>query len=96
LRADAPLALCHNSEKLKVVKINTENYPALASKYNVRGASRGAACHVAAVCCADAYVLASQINALPTLVLFKGGQPVDRLEGLPTAAQLIARVRPHL
>jgi len=29
-------------------------------------------------------------------VLFKGGKPVDRIEGLPTAAQLIGRVRGHL
>ena len=30
------------------------------------------------------------------LVLFKGGKPVDRIEGLPTAAQLIARVQSYL
>jgi hypothetical protein len=40
--------------------------------------------------------LRAQISALPTLVLFKGGKPVDRIEGLPTAAQLIARVRSYL
>jgi thioredoxin-like negative regulator of GroEL len=55
------------SEKVSIVKINTEKYPALASKY--------------------------QINALPTLVLFKGGKPVDRVEGLPTAEQLRQRVQ---
>lgn len=39
--------------------------------------------------------LASQhkIQALPTLVLFKGGQPVDRIEGVLTADQLTSRVR---
>lgn len=39
--------------------------------------------------------IASQhnIHALPTLVLFKGGQPVDRIEGVLTADQLINRVR---
>lgn len=39
--------------------------------------------------------LASQhkIHALPTLVLFKGGQPVDRIEGVLTADQLTSRVR---
>lgn len=30
-----------------------------------------------------------QIHALPTLVLFKNGQPVDRIEGVMTADQLI-------
>ena len=33
-----------------------------------------------------------QIRALPTLVLFKGGQPVDRLEGVLPAEQLINRI----
>jgi thioredoxin len=42
--------------KLRVVKINTDNYPQLASAY--------------------------QIYALPTLVFFKNGQPVDRIEGV--------------
>lgn len=34
-----------------------------------------------------------QINALPTLVLFKNGQPVERIEGLVQADQLIGRLR---
>ena len=33
-----------------------------------------------------------QIQALPTLVLFKGGQSVDRLEGVLPAEQLIDRI----
>jgi thioredoxin len=33
-----------------------------------------------------------QVQALPTLVLFKSGQPVDRLEGVLTAEQLIDRI----
>ncbi len=39
--------------------------------------------------------IASQhsIHALPTLVLFRQGQPVDRIEGVLTADQLVARVR---
>lgn len=37
-----------------------------------------------------------QITALPTLVLFKAGQPVDRIEGVLPADQLVARLRPHL
>ena len=42
--------------------------------------------------------LASQhhINALPTLVLFKNGAEVDRIEGVLQAPQLISRLQPHL
>jgi thioredoxin-like negative regulator of GroEL len=42
--------------------------------------------------------LASQyhIYALPTLVLFKNGAEVDRIEGVLQAAQLIDRVQPFL
>ena len=32
------------------------------------------------------------IQALPTLVLFKDGKPVDRIEGVLQAAQLIDRI----
>ncbi|MEM8637269.1 MAG: thioredoxin [Cyanobacteria bacterium P01_G01_bin.54] len=45
---------------------------------------------------ADRYPqLASQydIQALPTLVLFKGGQPVERYEGLVQAPQLIGHLQ---
>ncbi|MDX2232297.1 MAG: thioredoxin [Leptolyngbyaceae cyanobacterium bins.349] len=35
----------------------------------------------------------NQIQALPTLVLFKQGKPVDRIEGVLTADQLIPRLR---
>lgn len=55
-------------DRLRVVKINTENYPELASRY--------------------------QIQALPTLVLFKQGQPVDRIEGVRTAPQLVQHLQP--
>ena len=51
----------------KIVKIDTEKYPEIASKYS--------------------------IHALPTLVLFKDGQPIDRIEGVLTADQLTGRVR---
>lgn len=54
--------------KLKVVKINTDNYPALATQHG--------------------------IEALPTLVLFKQGQPVDRIEGVLTSEKLIQRLQP--
>ncbi|MCU0541021.1 MAG: thioredoxin [Oscillatoriaceae cyanobacterium Prado104] len=42
--------------------------------------------------------LASQhhIYALPTLVLFKNGAEVDRIEGVIQAAQLIDRMQPFL
>lgn len=54
------------SDKLKVVKINTETYPNIATKY--------------------------KIEALPTMVLFKNGKPVDRIEGLPQQEQLRQRL----
>ncbi|MDX2213351.1 MAG: thioredoxin [Oculatellaceae cyanobacterium bins.114] len=54
-------------EQLRVVKINTDNYPDLATQY--------------------------QIHALPTLVLFKQGQPVDRIEGVLRADQLIQHLQ---
>lgn len=50
-------------DRLQVVKIDTDKYPNLASKY--------------------------QIEALPTLVLFKDGQPAERIEGVQQAQQLI-------
>jgi thioredoxin len=55
-------------ERLRVVKINTETYPELASQY--------------------------QIHALPTLVLFKNGQPIDRMEGVMQAQQIVQRIQP--
>jgi thioredoxin len=56
--------------KVKVVKINTDNYPQLASKY--------------------------QIQALPTLVLFKGGEPVQRFEGAVQAPQLVSNLQSYV
>ncbi|MFH7026252.1 MAG: thioredoxin [Heteroscytonema crispum UTEX LB 1556] len=55
-------------DRIRVVKIDTEKYPQLASTY--------------------------QIYALPTLVLFKQGQPVDRIEGVLQAPQLVQRLQP--
>ncbi|GAQ81610.1 hypothetical protein KFL_000850260 [Klebsormidium nitens] len=52
---------------LKVVKIDTQKYPVLASKYGIR--------------------------ALPTLVLFKDGKVIDRVEGALNADQLLQRLR---
>lgn len=48
--------------KLRIVKIDTDRYPQLASRYN--------------------------IEALPTLVLFKNGEPVDKIEGVIQPQQL--------
>ncbi|PSR18635.1 thioredoxin [filamentous cyanobacterium CCP3] len=62
-----------NSElkgQLKIVKIDTDKYPQIASQH--------------------------QVAALPTLVLFKAGQPIDRIEGVLPAPQLVARLRNHL
>ncbi|MCM0593498.1 MAG: thioredoxin [Gloeotrichia echinulata DEX184] len=55
------------SDRLRIVKIDTEKYPNLATKY--------------------------QIEALPTLVLFKQGQPVERIEGVVQAPQLVERLK---
>lgn len=53
-------------QRLKIVKIDTDKYPNIASKY--------------------------QVQALPTLMLFKEGRPVEKMEGAMPANQLI----PHL
>ena len=37
-----------------------------------------------------------QISALPTLVLFKQGQPVDRIEGVMEAQQLVEHLKSRL
>jgi thioredoxin-like negative regulator of GroEL len=34
-----------------------------------------------------------QIQALPTLVLFKNGQPLERIEGVVPAEQLVQRLQ---
>jgi thioredoxin len=54
-------------DKVKIIKINTDNYPALASQH--------------------------QVQALPTLVLFNQGRPVDRIEGLISAEQIVQRLQ---
>ena len=53
-------------DRLLVVKIDTDKYPNLASKY--------------------------QVEALPTLVLFKNGQPAEKIEGVHQAQQLIGHL----
>ena len=55
-------------DRLRVVKINTDKYPQLASTHH--------------------------IHALPTLVVFKQGKPVDRIEGVLQANALVQRLQP--
>lgn len=49
--------------RVQVVKIDTDKYPGIASKYG--------------------------IQSLPTLVLFKQGQPVEKIEGAMQASKLM-------
>jgi thioredoxin-like negative regulator of GroEL len=53
--------------RLQIVKIDTDKYPNLASKYG--------------------------IQALPTLVVFKNGQPIDRIEGVMQVNQLVQHLQ---
>ncbi len=57
-------------EKIKIVKIDVDKYPDIASQY--------------------------EVTALPTLVLFKQGKPVDKIEGVIRPPQLVERVQPFL
>ncbi|MDJ0846309.1 thioredoxin [Crocosphaera sp.] len=52
--------------RLQIVKIDTDKYPGIASKYG--------------------------IQSLPTLVLFKKGQPVEKIEGAMQASQLMQQL----
>jgi len=53
--------------RLRIIKINTEKYPDLASRY--------------------------QVYALPTLLLFHQGKPIDRIEGVVSAPELIQHLQ---
>ncbi|MCO5563955.1 hypothetical protein L7F22_017607 [Adiantum nelumboides] len=53
-------------DKLRIVKIDSEKYPTIASRYGVQ--------------------------ALPTMILFQNGEPIDRLEGALSAPDLIKRI----
>ncbi len=53
--------------QLRIVKIDTDKYPELASQH--------------------------QVQALPTLVVFKQGQPIKRIEGVVPADQLIRELK---
>lgn len=54
-------------QQIKVVKINVDNYPDLASRY--------------------------KIYTLPTLVVFKQGQPIQRIEGVVRSQQLVEQLQ---
>ena len=41
-------------------------------------------------------VLTYGVMGLPTLILFKDGEPVDRIVGFQPKAQLLKRLQPHL
>ncbi len=56
--------------RLKVVKLNTDDNPSLAGKYEVSG--------------------------IPALILFKAGEPVDRIVGYVPERQLAAMIEKHL
>ena len=36
------------------------------------------------------------ITGIPTMILFRGGQPVERIVGFMPKPQLLGRIRPHL
>lgn len=57
-------------QQVRIVKINTDHYPQLATQY--------------------------QVHALPTLMLFKRGEPALRLEGVLPVEQLRRQIQPHL
>jgi thioredoxin 1 len=56
--------------RLKVVKLNTDESPSIAGKYEVSG--------------------------IPALILFKSGEPVDRIVGYVPEKQLASMVEKHL
>lgn len=55
------------SQKVQIVKIDTDKYPQLASQF--------------------------QIQALPTLVLFKDGQQIQRIEGVMQPQHLLQQLQ---
>jgi len=54
-------------EQLQIVKVDTDRYPQVATKYHVQ--------------------------ALPTLMLFKQGQPVERIEGVVPVDRLVQQLQ---
>lgn len=57
-------------EKVKIVKINTDENLKTAKEYSIIG--------------------------LPSLLVFKGGQPVERLVGLMPKSSIISNIEKHL
>ena len=57
-------------DRLKVVKVNVDENPDLASRFDVMG--------------------------IPTLIMFKGGQAVDRFAGAMSRQALADKVTPHI
>jgi thioredoxin 1 len=57
------------SEQLRVVKINTDENPEIATHYGIR--------------------------SIPTLILFQGGQPVDRVVGVASKTTLTNTIEKH-
>ena len=58
------------SGKIKVAKLNVDESPDLAGKYNVM--------------------------SIPTLLIFKNGEPVDQIVGVMPKDRLLAKINPHL
>jgi thioredoxin 1 len=56
--------------KIKVAKVNVDESPDLAGKFNVM--------------------------SIPTLLIFKNGQPVDQIVGALPKDRLLAKINPHL
>ena len=44
----------------------------------------------------DAVAIQYQVMSIPTLMVFKGGQPVERIVGALPKPSLLAKITPHL
>ena len=78
---------------LKVVKINTDNYPKLASKYRIQvnGISHEHSIPVKCMCSSDNML--DFVQGLPTCLLFRDGKLVDRVDGFMPEQSFGKRVR---
>jgi thioredoxin 1 len=56
--------------RLKVVKLNTDEAPSIAGKY--------------------------EVSSIPSLIIFKGGEPVDRIVGYVPERQVVSTVEKYL
>lgn len=86
--------------ELTVVKIDTEKNPTIASKHQIGGRTprpdRHALPHTRTSLSGSLWhapLLRSAAPTVPTFILFKEGAPVDRIEGLLPAHQLVQRLR---